>query len=215
MRKPTNNWRFIYNINVSFTCFAIPHLYNSHNTTIVLRCKQGVSWEGGGGGGEVQIANTLVSDVLHKTLSCPFFYLSFLVSRSCEPYSAGELCEPYLKGQQIYVNLERGSQARLSVKVELQYGLLKKYVSPGCKDYVLPTLCNYVFPPCDLPYTDPKPRRFCRDDCMILQNNFCRVEFERARSIKAIQHLLPDCSSMPSEGAPGYNTCIRVIPPGM
>lgn len=133
--------------------------------------------------------------------------------RSCEPYSAGELCEPYLKGQQIYVNLERGSQSSLSGRVGLQYDLLKKFVSPGCKDYVLPTLCNYVFPPCDLPYTAPKPRWFCRDDCMILQNNFCRVEFERARNIEAIQHLLPDCSSMPSKGAPGYNTCIRVVPP--
>ena len=141
--------------------------------------------------------------------------LSFLVSRSCEPYSAGELCEPYLKGQQIYVNLERGSQSSLSRKVGFNYGLLKEYVSSGCKDYVLPTLCNYIFPPCDLPYTAPKPRWFCRDDCMILQNNFCRVEFERARNIETIQHLLPDCSSMPSKGAPGYNTCIRVVPPGM
>ena len=141
--------------------------------------------------------------------------LSFLVSRSCEPYSAGELCEPYLKGQQIYVNLDRGSQSSLYGKVDIQYDFLKKFVSPGCKDYVLPTLCNYIFPPCDLPYTAPKPRWFCRDDCMILQNNFCRVEFERARNIETIQHLLPDCSSMPSKGAPGYSTCIRVVPPGM
>ena len=132
----------------------------------------------------------------------------------CEPYSGGQLCEPYLKGQRVYVNPSRGSQAQIGNRVDIHFSTLKNYVSGGCKDYVLPTLCNYAFPPCDPAYTTPTPRKFCRDDCLVLKNDVCKTEFYYASRNKFVSHLLPNCSSMPTLGDPGYKRCIRVVTQG-
>lgn len=99
--------------------------------------------------------------------------------------------------------------------MEINYDMLNKFVSKGCKDYVLPTLCNYAFPPCDSSRPKPKPRKFCRDDCLVLKNDVCRLDFERAREIQFVSTLLPDCSSMPAMGDPDYKSCIRVVSQGM
>lgn len=88
-------------------------------------------------------------------------------------------------------------------------------MSDGCKGYVLPTLCNYAFPPCDSSRSKPKPRKFCRDDCLVLKNDICQEDFERAQKLSFVAALLPDCSSMPAVGHPDYNSCIRVVPQGM
>ena len=97
----------------------------------------------------------------------------------------------------------------------LNYNILKEFVSDGCKDYVLPTLCNYAFPPCDSSRSKPKPRKFCRDDCLVLKNDICKQDFERAQKLSFVAALLPDCSSMPAVGHDDYNSCIRVVPQGM
>ncbi|KAJ7388890.1 Inactive tyrosine-protein kinase transmembrane receptor ror1, partial [Desmophyllum pertusum] len=128
----------------------------------------------------------------------------------CELYAGGELCKPYLKGQRVYVNPKK-PQASHGVRVEWNYNMLKKYVSSGCKDYVLPTLCNYGFPPCDLTHSEAKPRKFCQDDCLVLKNDLCKAEFAYAGSISYVSHLLPDCASMPAVGDPSYKSCIRVV----
>ncbi|XP_020611795.1 inactive tyrosine-protein kinase transmembrane receptor ROR1-like isoform X2 [Orbicella faveolata] len=131
---------------------------------------------------------------------------------ACELYSGGELCKPYLDGQRVYVNSKTASQVSHGSRVGRNYDMLKEYVSDGCKDYVLPTLCNYAFPPCDSSQSKPKPRKFCRDDCLVLKNDICQEDFERARKLPFVSVLLPDCSSMPAVGHPDYKSCIRVVP---
>lgn len=98
--------------------------------------------------------------------------------------------------------------------MRINYDMLKGFVSDGCKDYVLPTLCNYAFPPCDSSRSKAKPRKFCRDDCLVLKNDMCKLDFERARKITFVSTLLPDCSSMPAVGDPDYKSCIRVVSQG-
>ena len=115
----------------------------------------------------------------------------------------------------MYVNSNTKSQAWHGVRVGMNYNILKEYVSDGCKDYVLPTLCNYAFPPCDSSRSKPSPRKFCRDDCLVLKNDICQQDFERARKLPVVSALLPDCSSMPAVGHPEYKSCIRVVPQGM
>ncbi|XP_078352935.1 tyrosine-protein kinase transmembrane receptor Ror-like isoform X2 [Oculina patagonica] len=133
----------------------------------------------------------------------------------CELYSGGELCKPYLDGQQVYVSLKTVSQAAQGSKVKSNYDMLAEFVSQGCRDYVLPTLCNYAFPPCDMSHSKAKPRKFCQDDCLVLKNNICKFDFERARKIARkfpyVSKLLPDCASMPAVGDPDYKSCIRVV----
>ena len=132
----------------------------------------------------------------------------------CEHYSGGQLCDPYLKGQQVYVNPSRASQAQTGNRVEINYNMLNGYVSSGCRNYVLPTLCNYAFPPCDQAYSAAKPKKFCRDDCLILKNDICEWEFKQISRHPYLSHLLPNCSSMPTVGDPDYKRCIRVVPKG-
>lgn len=141
--------------------------------------------------------------------------LVFLVPRLavCELYSGGDLCEPYLKGQQIYVAKKRPQTSQKNL-IETNYHMLEKYVSVGCRDYVLPALCNYGFPPCDLTQSEAKPRKFCQDDCLILKNDICKIDFQNALRIPVVSNLLPDCDSMPAKGDPGYKSCIRVVSQG-
>lgn len=132
----------------------------------------------------------------------------------CELYSGGELCKPYLDGQRVYVSSKTSSQAAHGIRVKVNYDMLEEFVSQGCRDYVLPTLCNYAFPPCDSSQSKAKPRKFCQDDCMVLKNNICKLDFERARKIPYVSKLLPDCASMPAVGDLDYKSCIRVVSQG-
>ena len=132
---------------------------------------------------------------------------------ACELYKGGKLCEPYLEGKQVYV--EKRSQEDMNTGVSFNYEQLKEYVKPRCKEYVLPTLCNYAFPPCDESnLADPKPRKFCRDDCLVLKNDVCEFEFTQALRYPIISGMLPECSSMPAVGHPDYAHCIRVVDKG-
>lgn len=130
----------------------------------------------------------------------------------CQVFSGGKLCEPYLKGQRVFFNPSIETQGALGKRVDSQYPMLKRHVSEGCKDYLLPILCNYALPPCDLDHSDPKPTKFCQDDCLILKNDLCKVEYERASMYEFVSQLLPNCSSMPAKGHPDYKRCIRVVP---
>lgn len=129
----------------------------------------------------------------------------------CELYSGGDFCEPYLKGQKIYVSKKRPQSHQQEI-IENNYGLLFQYVSERCRDYVLPALCNYGFPPCDLTQSAAKPRKFCQDDCLVLKNDICKRDFKNALRFPLVSRLLPDCDSMPAKGQPGYKSCIRVVP---
>ena len=48
-----------------------------------------------------------------------------------------------------------------------------------CGELAVPTLCYTVFPLCDS--EQPRPRRLCRDECELLQNDICRREYTAAR----------------------------------
>lgn len=132
----------------------------------------------------------------------------------CEAYSGGSLCEPYLKGQRVFADPSIRSQVQTGNRVDINYEMLKSYVSVRCKAFVLPTLCNFALPPCDPSYSEPTPKKFCRDDCLILKNHICKREFEQASRFTLVSHLLPNCSSMPTVGDPGYKKCIRVVNDG-
>ena len=124
------------------------------------------------------------------------------------------MCEPYLKGQRVFADPSIRSQVQTGNRVDINYEMLKSYVSVRCKAFVLPTLCNFALPPCDPSYSEPTPKKFCRDDCLILKNHLCKREFERASRFTLVSHLLPNCSSMPTVGDPGYKNCIRVVNDG-
>ncbi|XP_032241527.2 tyrosine-protein kinase transmembrane receptor ROR2 [Nematostella vectensis] len=122
----------------------------------------------------------------------------------CEPYK-GTFCSKYLKGKNVYV---KDRQQNVENKVATLIGILNRHVTDRCKEYVIPTLCNYIIPPCAKDSKKPRPIRFCRDDCEVLQNTVCKLEFHYAK--QRFAKMLPDCSVLPGPGSPEYKTCIRV-----
>ncbi|EDO43993.1 predicted protein, partial [Nematostella vectensis] len=126
----------------------------------------------------------------------------------CEPYK-GTFCSKYLKGKNVYV---KDRQQNVENKVATLIGILNRHVTDRCKEYVIPTLCNYIIPPCAKDSKKPRPIRFCRDDCEVLQNTVCKLEFHYAK--QRFAKMLPDCSVLPGPGSPEYKTCIRVTMKG-
>lgn len=117
----------------------------------------------------------------------------------------------------MYVKPLLRSQQETANKVRMNYDMLDRldeYVSSRCKHYVLPALCNYAFPPCDLSHSEPIPRKFCRADCLMLKNDICKREFEQARQVKMVSQLLPNCSSMPTIRHQGDKGCIQIVNEG-
>lgn len=135
---------------------------------------------------------------------------SFRSNAVCETYSGGKVCAPYLDGQQVYMKLA-GDQPRRAGIVSMAYdGMSRARLTPTCKRYVLPALCNYYFPPCDTTAQKPTPRRFCQDDCLVLKNDACRAEFAMFAAF-GYKSMLPNCADMPAAGSSAYKTCIRVV----
>ena len=57
-------------------------------------------------------------------------------------------------------------------------------MSQQCRNFAVPTLCYYAFPVCD--ELTGGARKLCRDECELLENDVCKVEFGLARD----HHLL-------------------------
>jgi hypothetical protein len=106
------------------------------------------------------------------------------------------------------------SQVSLEARITTIYGMAADYVNKPCQKYVVPTLCYYGFPPCDLTSKKPKPRKFCQDDCYTMQYDVCRAEFDNFKRYLPNSNTLPDCAKLPSRTHPDYKTCIRVIKKG-
>lgn len=71
-------------------------------------------------------------------------------------------------------------------------------MSKSCEIYAQPSLCYSAFPICNKDETKP-PHRICREDCEILENELCQLEYALAKSHPLIgkQLALPECKELP------------------
>lgn len=89
----------------------------------------------------------------------------------------------------------------------------------------MPSLCYSTFPLCREEDTDPtgssehwskvasrQPRRICRDDCEILENERCRMEYALAKRHPLIgqQLTLPECRDLPAIGTSDSENCLKL-----
>lgn len=89
----------------------------------------------------------------------------------------------------------------------------------------MPSLCYSTFPLCREEDIDPagssehwskvasrEPRRICRDDCEILENEICRMEYAIAKRHPLIgqQLALPECGDLPAVGSPDSENCLKL-----
>ena len=54
-------------------------------------------------------------------------------------------------------------------------------LSQSCAEYAVPSLCFAAFPLCDDQSGKPVPRQLCRDECEVLENDICRLEYAIAK----------------------------------
>ena len=83
-------------------------------------------------------------------------------------------------------------------------------LSPDCAEYALPTICLSTFAICDK--KTQKPKKICRDECEILENDVCQNELAIAKRHPLLGHqmVLPDCEELPPIGTRESEQCVKL-----
>ena len=55
------------------------------------------------------------------------------------------------------------------------------HMSPECEKFGIKSLCYHAFPLCDTQAATPTPRKICKDECELLENNLCKNEYVMAK----------------------------------
>ncbi|KAM6188176.1 LOW QUALITY PROTEIN: tyrosine-protein kinase transmembrane receptor ROR2-like [Sarcoramphus papa] len=86
------------------------------------------------------------------------------------------------------------------------------HLSNQCSQFAIQSFCHFVFPLCDEHSQSPKPWELCWDECEVLENDFCRQEYNIARSNPLIlmQLQLPKCEDLPQSDTLEAASCIRL-----
>jgi len=95
---------------------------------------------------------------------------------------------------------------------------IRSDISKSCSEYAIPSLCYSAFPLCpDIGNAKENvnfvsPRRLCREECEILENDLCRQEYALAIRHPSIgqQLPIPVCAELPPLGSKESTTCIRL-----
>lgn len=77
--------------------------------------------------------------------------------------------------------------------------------------YAEPSLCYSAFPICN---SNPKkpPHKICREDCELLENVLCRLEYALAKShpLIGLQLSLPECEELPEIHSEESRGCLKM-----
>lgn len=132
---------------------------------------------------------------------------------SCQVYQ-GVTCGQYLGNRSVFVRPPPDSLAAMEAKVAAAFTVIATShdMSPQCHKYAIPSLCFFVFPPCDPRDGEPVPRTVCRDECELLEHSVCRMEYTIAKRHPLIgqQNLLPSCEDLAPVGSPESASCLRL-----
>ncbi|XP_022657021.1 tyrosine-protein kinase transmembrane receptor Ror-like isoform X3 [Varroa destructor] len=135
---------------------------------------------------------------------------TFMSGGKCETYR-GTACAHYLINQTVYVRPGL-SMASLEEKLAgvLTVVRTSRDVTPECLKFAFPSLCMFAFPPCDKTVHEHKPRMVCRDECELLEDNICRMEYSIAKRHPVIgrANILPDCKKLPERNSPDGLNCL-------
>ncbi|KAK6618580.1 hypothetical protein RUM43_012971 [Polyplax serrata] len=138
-----------------------------------------------------------------------------VVDHSVEPVCQlyrGTRCQKYVGNKTVYIpsNL---TQKMLEEKVNVAFTVIENSndISPGCEAYAEPSLCYSAFPICNSNPSKP-PHRICREDCELLENVLCRLEYALAKShpLIGMQLSLPECEELPEIHSEESRGCLRM-----
>ncbi|KAH6940978.1 hypothetical protein HPB50_011542 [Hyalomma asiaticum] len=139
-------------------------------------------------------------------------------SGSCQIYQ-GVTCGQYLGNRSVFVRPPPATLAAMEEKLAAAFTVIatSQDVSATCHKYAIPSLCFFVFPPCEPapgapPDRPPEPRSVCRDECELLEQSLCRMEYSIAKRHPLIgqQNILPVCEDLPPIGSPEAQSCLRL-----
>ena len=128
----------------------------------------------------------------------------------CEPY-VGVVCSKYVGSDYVFV-ADGLSQSYVEQKLQSAFSVISssQYLGPACSNFAIPAICTSSFPPCDK--TSERPRKICREECEILEDELCRQEAVLARKYAMLgsQAILPVCKDLPPIGSPASANCVRI-----
>jgi len=133
----------------------------------------------------------------------------------CQPYR-GQICSQYIGNMSIFVPAGR-SQDVMEVKMTQAFSVVatSQDISPLCHRFAIPSLCFVAFPLCDEMSIEARPRKVCRDECEMLEESICRMEYAIAKKHPLIESILPACQDLPSAGSKDSVNCLRMGVPNV
>ena len=140
---------------------------------------------------------------------------------TCEPYTAGGYCQPFLNGLMVVTNFSRSTQEEAVVPVDSIIQALTAFASgsdPQCVEEAVPLFCQYSFPPCDPAFDIPVYQRICRWDCEVMQEFYCSEVWEEMLQLLPLLDLgvidVPNCGPLEYSDAGNAPTCISTLDGG-
>ena len=128
----------------------------------------------------------------------------------CEPY-VGTVCSNFVGHDYVFV-ASGMSQSFIEQKLQSAFSVISssQYLGAACSNYAVPAICASSFPPCDK--MTERPRKICREECEILEDDLCRQEAVLARRYGMLgsQYILPVCKDLPPVGSTESLNCVRI-----
>jgi hypothetical protein len=129
---------------------------------------------------------------------------------ACEPY-VGTVCSKFVGHDYVFI-VSGMSQNSIEQKLQSAFSVISssQYLGAACSNYAIPAICVSSFPPCNK--ATEKPRKICREECEILEDDLCRQETVLARHYGMLgsQNVLPICKELPPVGSTESSNCVRI-----
>ena len=134
-----------------------------------------------------------------------------LYDGNCVEYSG--ICEEYLKDKASLFTLTLNGISKSDFITFVKY--LNQYTSivrKQCRDAVIPFLCQYAFPPCDV--SSGNISVISKTQCTKIRDVLCSVEWNIATKISSsAAKLLPNCENFNNDDDNNDNASTELIVP--
>jgi len=134
-------------------------------------------------------------------------------SGKCQKY-VGTACAKVVGDSYVFVSTD---QHYVEQKLAATFSVItaSPEMSARCAEFAIPAICHSTFPLCDV--RTQKPRKLCRDECEVLEQDVCKSELAIAKSHPLIGHQmsLPECEELPAIGTMESHNCVKLNIPNM
>ena len=129
----------------------------------------------------------------------------------CQQY-VGSACREALGDRQVWVSTD---QRYVEEKLSHTFRTIttSNLMSDRCAKFAIAAICHSTFPLCD--ERTRRPRRICREECELLEQDICKSELAFAKSHPGISYQmgLPECEELPAIGSIDSHNCVSLALP--